>query len=160
MQAMRLPFFCFGAFGSRALMSLRIEKGYGSWSREYSPEWWPQESGLAGLIKLDKAFLNKDAYLALKDTPPREVLSVIEILETPMNADATGGEPIFLSDGTPVGRVTSGTYGYSVGKSLALAYTRNAGPGDAVEVMILGRPHKGVILAEPPFDPAGERLRA
>ncbi|MEZ5801034.1 MAG: hypothetical protein R3D29_11960 [Nitratireductor sp.] len=27
-------------------MSLRIEKGYGSWGREYSPEYWPQESGL------------------------------------------------------------------------------------------------------------------
>ncbi|MGR3491950.1 MAG: GcvT family protein, partial [Shimia sp.] len=56
-----------GPVGSRALMALRLEKGYGSWSREYSPEWWPQESGLAGLIKLDKNFLNKDAYLALAD---------------------------------------------------------------------------------------------
>ena len=30
-----------GPVGSRALMSLRIEKGYGSWGREYSPEYWP-----------------------------------------------------------------------------------------------------------------------
>ena len=148
-----------GPVGSRALMSLRIEKGYGSWSREYSPEWWPQESGMAGLIKLEKDFLNKAAYVALKDKPPRETLQIIEIMETDMNADATGGEPIFLPDGAPVGRVTSGTYGFSVEKSLALGYVRNAGPGDAVDVMILGRPHRGVILAEPPFDPKGEKLR-
>ena len=32
-------------------MSLRIEKGYGSWSREYSPEYWPQEVGLAPAVQ-------------------------------------------------------------------------------------------------------------
>ena len=149
-----------GPVGSRALMSLRVEKGYGSWSREYSPEWWPQESGLAGLIKLDKEFLNKTAYVALKDKARRETLQVIEVFETPMNADATGGEPIFKPDGTPVGRVTSGAYGYTVEKSLALGYIRNAKAGDEVDVMILGVPHRGVILAEPPFDPSGGRLRA
>jgi dimethylglycine dehydrogenase len=152
--------FGVGPVGSRALMSLRVEKGYGSWSREYSPEWWPQESGMDGLIKLEKDFLNKDAYVALKDNAPRETLQVIEVFETPMNADASGGEPILLPDGAPVGRVTSGTYGHTVGKSLALGYVKNAGPGDEVDVMILGRPHKGVILAEPPFDPKGEKLRA
>ena len=151
--------FGVGPVGSRALMSLRVEKGYGSWSREYSPEWWPQESGMDGLIKLGKDFLNKAAYVALKDNPPRETLQVIEVFETPMNADASGGEPIFLPDGTPVGRVTSGTYGYTVEKSLALGYVKSAGPGDEVDVMILGRPHRGVILAEPPFDPKGEKLR-
>ena len=149
-----------GPVGSRALMSLRIEKGYGSWSREYSPEWWPQESGLDGLIKLEKDFLNKSAYLALRNTPPRERLSILELCETPMNADASGGEPIFLPDGTPVGRVTSGAYGYTVGKSLALGYLRDVGPGDQVDVMILGVPHRAVVLEAPPFDPNGLRLRA
>ena len=149
-----------GPVGSRALMSLRVEKGYGSWSREYSPEWWPQESGLAGLIKLDKEFLNKAAYAALKDKAPRETLQVIEVLETPMSADATGGEPIFKPDGTPVGRVTSGAYGYTVGKSLALGYISNSIAGDEVDVLILGVPHRGIILAQPPFDPSGEKLRA
>jgi dimethylglycine dehydrogenase len=76
------------------------------------------------------------------------------------NADATGGEPIFLPDGTPVGRVTSGTYGYSVGKSLALGYLKGVDAGAAVDVMILGQPHRGVVLAEPPFDPKGDRLRS
>ena len=59
-----------GPVGSRALMSLRIEKGYGSWSREYSPEVWPHESGVEKLCKLDKDFLNKTALVYEKMNQP------------------------------------------------------------------------------------------
>ena len=148
-----------GPVGSRALMSLRVEKGYGSWGREYSPEYWPQEVGLDRLIKVEKNFLNKAAYLKIKDNAPREVLSLIHVQEI-TTADATGGEPVFLTDGTPVGRVTSGAYGYHVGMSLALGYLKGIESGTEVDVMILGRPHRGVVLAEPPFDVNGERLRS
>ena len=151
-----------GPVGSRALMSLRIEKGYGSWSREYSPEYWPQEVGLDRLVKLDKDFLNKDAVAANMAKEAREHLVVLALDEgdtAASKADATGGEPIF-KDGQGVGRVISGAYGYSVGMSLALGYVKGAGPGDRVDVMVLGRPHRAVILSEPPFDPSGARLRA
>jgi dimethylglycine dehydrogenase len=47
-----------------------------------------------------------------------------------------------------------------VGKSLALGYLKDTPPGTEVDVMILGAPHRGVVLAEPPFDPKGARLRA
>ena len=147
--------------GSRALLSLRVEKGYGSWSREYSPEYWPQEVGLDRLIKLDKPeFLGREAYLAIKDKPPREKLVVVRV-ETE-NADANGGEPVFLTDGTPVGRVSSGAYGHSVAASIALCFimTEHAVPGTELDVAILGLPHRAVILEKPPFDPAGARLRA
>ncbi len=151
-----------GPVGSRALMSLRIEKGYGSWGREYSPEYWPQEVGLDRLVKLDKEFLNKGAVEKTLANPARERLVLLALEEadvTASDADATGGEPIFR-DGKGIGRVTSGAYGYAVGQSLALGYVKGAGPGDAVEVMVLGKPHRARILAEPPFDPRGERLRA
>lgn len=150
-----------GPVGGRALGALRIEKGYGSWGREYSPESWPQELALEHLIKLDKDFLNKSAYLAIKDKPPRERISMFEVTVTD-NADASGGEPIFMPDGTPVGRVTSGAYGYSVGKSLAIGFLNHgtAVAGDQVDIFILGKPHKATVLAAPPFDPKGERLRA
>ena len=150
-----------GPVGGRALGALRIEKGYGSWGREYSPEYWPQEAGLHGLIKLDKDFLNKEAYLKISNTPPRESLTMFEVDVTD-NADANGGEPIFLADGTPVGRVTSGSYGYTVGKSLAIGYAREGvvSAGDRVEIFILGKPHAATVLDKPPFDAGGERLRA
>ncbi|MDQ2067886.1 FAD-dependent oxidoreductase [Xinfangfangia sp. CPCC 101601] len=148
-----------GPVGSRALMSLRVEKGYGSWGRDYSPEYWPQESGLDKLIRDDKDFLNKAAWEKIRHNAPRDLMMMLAI-ET-NDADATGGEPIFAMDGTPVGQVSSGTYGYSVGKSLAIAYLKadKVKAGDEVEVAILGLPHKAVVLAEPPFDPEGKRLR-
>ncbi|MGB7317940.1 MAG: FAD-dependent oxidoreductase [Planktotalea sp.] len=151
-----------GPVGGRALMSLRVEKGYGSWSREYSPEYFPQEVGLDRLCKMDKDFLNKDAVAETLAKDAREHMVLLHLNEDDVNAsnaDATGGEPIF-KDGKGIGRVTSGTYGYTVGMSLALGFVKDAKPGDAVEVMVLGQPHRAVILAEPPFDPSGARLRA
>lgn len=149
-----------GPVGSRALASLRIEKGYGSWGREYSPEYWPQECGLDRLVKLEKGpFLNSEAYQAVAGKAPRDRMVMIEI--EAVEADATGGEPVFLPDGTPLGQVSSGAYGYTVGKSLALGYVKAglAEPGDEVSVAVLGRPHRGWLLDRPPFDPKGVRLR-
>ncbi len=148
-----------GPVGGRALMSMRLEKGYGSWGRDYSPEYWPQESGLAGLIKTDKDFLHKAAWKAIADKPAREKMVLLEI--DAREADASGSEPIFATDGTPIGQVTSGAYGYYVGKSLALAYLKagSAVSGDTVHVAILGEPHAARVLERPPFDPDGLRLR-
>ncbi len=149
-----------GPVGSRALMSLRLEKGYGSWGRDYSPEYWPHECGLDGLIKPEKDFLNKSAWQIVAQKPARERMVMIEIDAT--TADAAGGEPIFTPTGDPIGQVSSGGYGFFAEKSLALAYLRAdaAHPGETVEVAILGQPHRARILAEPPFDPGGARLRA
>ncbi|MEM8980020.1 MAG: FAD-dependent oxidoreductase [Pseudomonadota bacterium] len=149
-----------GPVGSRALMSLRCEKGYGSWGREYSPEYWAHEVGLERLVKTDKEFLNKAAYLESQTNAARERLVVLEV--DPANgADASGGEPVFLPDGTPIGRVTSGTMGYTVGKSLAVGFVKpEVAAGTTVHVSILGKPHSATVLAEPPFDPEGARLRA
>jgi dimethylglycine dehydrogenase len=148
-----------GPVGSRALMSLRVEKGYGSWGRDYSPEYWPQETGLAGLIKMDKEFLNKGAYAAIAGNPPREVLRTLVIEVT--TADATGNEPIFDLAGKPAGKVSSGAHGYHVGQSLALAYLRpDIAAGAELQVMVLGRPHRARVLDGTAFDPEGRRLRA
>ncbi|MGB0967148.1 MAG: GcvT family protein [Halocynthiibacter sp.] len=148
-----------GPVGGRALGALRIEKGYGSWGREYSPEYFPQEVGLERLVKPAKNFLNKAAWETIKDEAPREHLVGFEIEVT--NADASGGEPVFMPDGTPAGRITSGAFGASVGKSLALGFVKadTAKPGDTVDVFILGAPHKARILEQPAFDPEGKRLR-
>ncbi|MCY4168385.1 MAG: FAD-dependent oxidoreductase [Rhodobacter sp.] len=149
-----------GPVGSRALMSLRLEKGYGSWGRDYSPEYWPQEQGLAGLVKRDKEFLNKEAYAAIADRESRENMVLMEVHG--VDNDALGGEPVFLPDGTPAGQITSGAYGYNVEKSLAIGYVKAglAKPGDRVNVAILGGSVPATILSKPPFDPEGRRLRA
>ena len=152
-----------GPVGSRALTSLRIEKGYGSWGREYGPEYWPQEAGLERLCRMDKAFLNSGALEGVIARTPRTRLVLMALDEadvTASNADATGGEPIFRH-GRGIGHVTTGAYGHLVGQSLAMGYVEGGiAPGSDVEVMVLGRPHRARILHAPPFDPEGARLRA
>ncbi|MEM7751487.1 MAG: FAD-dependent oxidoreductase, partial [Pseudomonadota bacterium] len=146
--------------GSRSLLSLRVEKGYGSWGREYSPEYWPQEVGLDKLIKVDKPeFAGRDAYLELADKAPREQLVMFEIEAN--GADAVGGEPVFTLAGKAAGRITSGTYGHSVGKSLGLAMVKTEclEADSEFDVAVLGQPHRAKLLKQPPFDPKGQRLR-
>ena len=150
-----------GPVGSRALMSLRLEKGYGSWGREYSPEYWPHEVGLERLISNKPDFINKDKVTDVLSQPAREKLVVLKLNEADVlksNADALGGEPIF-KDGKGVGRVTSGGYGYSVDMSLALGFVKGLESGEEVDVMVLGKPHRAIILNEPPFDPESSILR-
>lgn len=149
-----------GPVGSRALGALRLEKGYGSWGRDYSPEYWPHESGLGGLTRSDAAFLNRAAWEAAAKQPPRFMMCMLDIAA--QDADASGSEPVFAMDGTPIGNVTTGGYGYAVDRSLAIAYLKADAvvPGTHVQVAILGRDTPATILARPPFDPDGTRLRA
>ena len=66
-------------------------------------------------------------------------------------------------DGKIVGETTSGSWGYRVGKSIALGMLRAdlAEPGTEVEVEIFGeRYHATVQKDEPLWDPKNERLRA
>ena len=151
-----------GTVGSRALMSLRLEKGYGSWGREYSPEYWPHEVGLERLIANKPNFINKNEVESVLALPAREQLVVLKLNEADVrksNADALGGEPIF-KDGNGIGRVTSGGYGYSVNMSLALGFVKGIESGEEVDVMVLGKPHKATVLSEPPFDPESSILRS
>jgi len=146
--------------GGRSLLSLRLEKGYGSWGREYSPEYWPHEVGLERLIKMTKReFLGRDVWQQLSEKTPREKLVMLSIDVS--NADAHGGEPIFLKDGTPVGRVSSGAYGHTVEQSLALCFIRSehVASGTEYDVAVLGIPHHARLLDAPPFDPEGQKLR-
>lgn len=148
-----------GPIGSRALGSLRIEKGYGSWGRDYSPEYWPHECGLKELVHPEKDFLNRAACLQNMHQPAREVFRTLHVQTA--TADATGNEPIFDLQGQPAGKVSSGAYGYHVDRSLALAYLRpDIIARTEVDVMILGRPHRAIVLDGPAFDPKGLRLRS
>jgi dimethylglycine dehydrogenase len=61
-----------------------------------------------------------------------------------------------------VGRATSGAYGYTVGKSLAVAYVKPevAQPGTELKIEILGRKYPAMVIPESPWDPENSRLRA
>ncbi|MFP3339664.1 glycine cleavage T C-terminal barrel domain-containing protein, partial [Micrococcus sp. SIMBA_131] len=56
---------------------------------------------------------------------------------------------------------THGSYGWRVGKSLALAMVRpaHAAPGTELEIRILGKLHPAKVIGESPFDPENTALR-
>ena len=142
------------AAGYKAIDSLRLEKGYRVWGADITPEDTPYAAGLAFAVKLDKGeFMGRDALVAAGE--PDHVLRCLT-LEDP-RAVALGSEPVRV-DGELVGRVTSGGYGYSVGRSIAFAYLpkEHASIGLEVEVEIFGDWAAAQVAAEPVFDPEGD----
>ncbi|MEQ8394476.1 FAD-dependent oxidoreductase [Thalassobaculum sp.] len=143
-------------FGGRALNALRLEKGFGAWLREFTPGLGPVESGLDRFIADKPGYIGRDAYLAARDAGSTQTLALLEIDAT--DADAWRDEPIDVGDRT-VGFVTSGGYGYAAGRSLALAYIDTGFLNEPLEVEILGERKAARVLAEPPIDPTGSRMR-
>ena len=145
--------------GMRAQDSLRLEKGYGVWSLEFAQSYTPAMSGLDRFIAFDKGdFIGRAAALEERKRGPAQRLVLLAV-ESP-DADVTGFEPVFC-DGKPIGFVTSGAYGHHVRLSLALAYVDAAIAARPVPltVDVIGEPRAARILAEPPYDPRGLRLR-
>jgi 4-methylaminobutanoate oxidase (formaldehyde-forming) len=147
------------AGGYRAIDSLRLEKGYRVWGADITPDETPYEGGLGFAVKLDKpgGFIGRDALV--EASGPSRLLVCI-VLEDPRSV-TLGNEPVRIG-GEVVGRVTSGGYGYTVGRSIAYAYlpTEHAQPGTEVAVEIFGSWIEGNIAAEPLYDPRSQRIRS
>jgi glycine cleavage system aminomethyltransferase T/glycine/D-amino acid oxidase-like deaminating enzyme len=142
------------AGGYRAIDTLRLEKGYRVWAADITPDETPHEAGLGFCVAKDKEFAGRDA---LEGREPAKRLRCL-VLEDPRSV-ALGNEPV-RAEGEIVGRVTTGGYGYTVGRSIAYAYLPpDHEVGAAVEVDIFGRWVAGEVAAEPLFDPRGERVR-
>jgi dimethylglycine dehydrogenase len=147
-------------FGGRALSSLRLEKGYGSFNKDFRPDYTPGETGLDRFIDFDKPdFVGRAAALTERSAGPKRRFVIMEVEAT--DADVTGYESI-MNDGVAVGYVTSGAYGHCVGKSLAAGYVPAALARDGAHfaIDILGEICVATIRREPLHDPKGLRLRA
>ncbi|MEI8297734.1 MAG: aminomethyltransferase family protein, partial [Pseudomonadota bacterium] len=145
--------------GGRALNSLRLEKSFGTWAREYRPIYGPYEAGLGRFVDLKKPeFIGRAAAEAEKASGGVRRLITLDVDAN--DADAIGDEPIYHA-GKVVGWVTSGGYGHSVGKSLAMGYVNNDVADHTTDfaVELMGEVRGAVRLAEPAFDPSGARMR-
>jgi dimethylglycine dehydrogenase len=147
-------------FGIRAMDSLRLEKSYKLVGRELSIEYAGFESELQRFVDLKKGdFLGRDALLAWRDKGLANRLVTLEVHEV-RDADARGSEPV-LRGGVPVGRTTSGGYGWRTGKSLAMAMVKPevATLGQELEICILGEPRRATVIDDSPYDPSNAALR-
>ena len=147
-------------FGMRAMMSLRLDKFFGSWMREYSPDYSAAETGMERFIAFTKSapFIGRAAAEAERDTGPQRRLCAFEVAAH--DADVVGYEPISIN-GAVVGFCTSGGYSHHAQKSIALGFvpTQDARPGLEVGIEILGQMHKAQLITRPLFDPDGSRMR-
>jgi dimethylglycine dehydrogenase len=144
-------------FGSRALMSLRLEKSWGAWTMDFRPDFTVTESGLDFFVNWDKEFIGKTVSLKEKENGAKKHLSVLAI-ET--ETEVSGDEAV-MHDGKCVGYVTSGGYGHSVGKSLAMTYlpVELIDEDTELEVEILGKFHQASVVMKPLYDPSGSKMR-
>jgi dimethylglycine dehydrogenase len=151
-------------FGMRALMSLRLEKSYGTWFREYRPIYTALEGGITHYLKLDHEFIGRAAHEAevAAGGPARRLVTLVVEPDPDDPADVIGDEPIWHG-GEVVGWVTSGGYGHHVKASIALGYVpaglAAADRDDGFEIEIIGRRRPARLQREPLFDPQGLRMR-
>ena len=146
-------------FGLSALNSLRLDKGFGSWAREYRPIYDPIEAGLERFVKLDKDFIGRDA-LAAKDGPERRLLTWT--VETGDPAfDVIGDEPVW-HNGEVVGWVTSGGYSHHSEASVAMGYVPAAleTAGGTFEIEVVGVRRPATLVDGCLWDRHGERMRS
>jgi dimethylglycine dehydrogenase len=147
-------------FGGRALMSLRLEKSWGTWAREYRPIYGPFEAGLGRFVSLKKNdFIGRDGALKEKETGGK--LTLLTFTVDTKDVDVIGDEPVWHKNNV-LGWITSGGYAHHVGRSVALGYVPKeiAGEENGFEIEIIGKRYTARPQREPLFDPKGERMRS
>jgi 4-methylaminobutanoate oxidase (formaldehyde-forming) len=150
--------------GYHAMDSLRLEKGYRSWGHDIGSDDTPLEAGLAFAVAFEADFVGRDALLRQRDRPlPRRLVSFTLNDSEPL---LLGDEPIWR-DGALVGRITSGAYGHTLGRSVGMGYVSHPDGVDAPfvqsgrwELEIATERFPARAQLEPPYDPRSARVRA
>lgn len=152
--------------GYRALESLRLEKGYRAWSSDITPNDTPFEAGLGWAVKMkgNTPFLGRAALEAVAGRPLAKRFAGFTVDDP---AAVLVGRETILRDGQPVGYLTSGGYGYTVGQSIGFGYVRHAGgvsddwlAAGRYDLVIAGTTTPAQLAMRPLYDPEGLRIRA
>jgi len=143
-------------FGSRALMSMRLEKNWGAWTLDFRPDFTAKESGLDFFIDWNKNFIGKES--AKKDNSKLKLTPLI--IETD-DIDVTNNEAV-VKDGKSIGYITSGGFAHHVKKSIAYSYLDEEilKTNEKFQVEINGNFYNSTIIKEPLYDPRGTKMRS
>lgn len=148
------------SFGMRAMMSLRLDRFFGSWQREFSPDYTTAETGLDRFIhfKKNSDFIGRAQAEFEQSNPPSRLLCAFEVEAD--DADVFGYEPIWHGN-TVVGFCTSGGYSHWTKTSIAFGFLPRELTSESanLEIEILGERRPAWRLTNPIFDPDGSRMR-
>jgi len=142
--------------GSFAQSSMRIEKGFLSYGHDIDTDTTPQMAGLSFTCDQQSDYIGKQA--AWPDQgPAKKLISVILDDEA---AVPLGNEPV-ICDGRIIGKTTSASFGYRVGKPVALALIETAygEQGRSCAVDVAGSQFRGIIIDGAVYDPDGDIVR-
>lgn len=152
--------------GYRALESLRLEKGYRAWSSDITPNDTPFEAGLGWAVKLRKNtdFLGRRALEGLDGQPLKKRLMGFTVDDPGI---VLAGRETILRNSKPVGYLTSGGYGYTIGKNIGYGYVRNAeGVSDeylksgSYELVVAAERTPATLHFGPLYDPSMDKIKA
>ncbi|MEQ1899646.1 MAG: FAD-dependent oxidoreductase [Devosia sp.] len=152
--------------GYRALESLRLEKGYRAWGSDITPNDTPFEAGLGWAVKLKKStpFIGRQS---LQENVGKSLRKVLATFTTGPEDIVLLGRETILRDGAFAGYLTSGGYGYTIGKPIGLGYVRNVGGVDEdwlragrYELVVAGEIVAASLHLEPLYDPEGLKVKA
>ena len=152
--------------GYRAMESLRLEKGYRAWGSDITPNDTPFEAGLGWAVKLKKAtpFLGRGALEKVAGAPLKKRLVTFTVADADV---VLVGRETILRDGEPVGYLTSGGFGYTVGANIGLGYVRNADgvsdeflQGGTYELVVADERVPATLHLAPLYDPGMMKIKA
>ncbi|OBQ52544.1 glycine cleavage system aminomethyltransferase GcvT [Tamlana sp. s12] len=121
--------------GLAARDTLRLEMGYCLYGNDIDDTTSPIEAGLGWITKFTKDFTNSEALKAEKEQGPKRKLIAFELDERGIPRQ---GYDIVDSEGSVIGKVTSGTMSPSLGKGIGLGYvsTELAGVDSKISIQI------------------------
>ncbi|WP_116599266.1 GcvT family protein [Primorskyibacter marinus] len=142
--------------GARAQNWLRQEKSYRAFGTELGRDATPMEADLPRFIDLSKEFHGKDA---MQEIGVRSKCVTL-LIDGPEDADPWGREALYDGE-TRVGRLTSGGYSVSFGKSIGMGYVRPdlAEPGTMLKVKMFDKLWDAEITEDSPYDPTNATIR-
>jgi glycine cleavage system T protein len=145
--------------GYRVLDGLRLERGYRYFGLDLTAGDMPDEAGLSFCVDVSKEFVGREAVLDARASAASRRLRTL-LLGHDDYVTVYGGEAVH-SRGDVVGRLRSCAYGYTVRRTVALAYLpSDLGVGDRVEVEVFGERVPAEVAEDVLVDPDGKRIRS
>jgi aminomethyltransferase len=135
--------------GLGARDTLRLEARLSLYGNELDEATNPLEAGLGWVVKLDNGdFLGRDALRRIREQGLTRKLVGFEMTGRGI---ARHGYPIVDAKGKPVGHVTSGGPGPTVGKNIGLGYVHpsSSAVGTEIGIEIRGKVVNAVVVATP-----------
>jgi glycine cleavage system aminomethyltransferase T len=138
------------AIGLAAIDSMRIECGFRALGTDLRAERTPYEAGLGFAVSSKRA--DYAGAARLRECRGENALALLEILDP--TTVVLGKEPVLRGNET-VGFVTSAAFGFSVAKSLALAYLpiELSAPGTELEIEYFAVRYPARVVQDPLIAP-------